>query len=169
MEPFINEVDIFLSYDGDLESENGDLKTTNGIDFIKRKVHKLLVTEPGDWKLYAKLGAKPTQFTGEPNTRRTGELLKQYLIDKLEVHVIPANIDVRVIPIARDTVKVYIDLLLGEFLLGTIPFSIDFVNGIVYPDYDEEVDTFVSSKLHRFNSSKYLENPNPIWDRIRNQ
>jgi len=168
-EPFAPMVDILLSYEGDIEFSNGDIKLCRGIDCLKRDIFKILYTEPGDWKLYPQEGGSPNVFTGEPNTRENAKLLESYIVDRISPHIIPASAIVKVVPISRESVKVYIDINIAGMDILSIPFTLDYINGIAYPQIDEEVDTIDSSRNHRYNTIDGVKHPNPIWDRMRKQ
>ena len=168
-EPFESLYDVFFSYDGDIDFENGDLKHSIGLDCLKRTVYKLMRTLPGSWPLYPDEGASPEKFIGEPNTREVGKKLEAWLIEKLERHVTPASIITKVVPVSRESIKVYIDINIAGMDVLTVPFTIDYINGIAYPQFDEETDIQVSSKNIKFNDSNAIKHHNPIWDRIRSQ
>jgi len=169
LEFFKNVTDIMLSYDTDLDFENGDLKLCNGTDCIKRKVFALLVTEEKDWKIHPEEGASPVRFAGMHNTKTTAKLIEEFLINKLQIHVLPATVAAKVVPIDRESVKCYIDLIIGDVEIANIPLTIDFANGFIYPQIDEEVDTIVSSQNLKENNSSSLQTPNPFWDRLSKQ
>jgi len=168
-EPFAPMVDVLLSYDGDIEFENGDLKLCTGLDCLKRDIYKLLITEPGDWPLFPEEGASPNKFTGEQNTRDNGKLLEKYLVEKIQPHVIPATVIAKVVPVSRESVKVYLDINIVGMDILSIPFTMDYINGISYTQIDEAVDTIESSKNIRYNDVNSLKHPNPIWNRMRKQ
>jgi len=169
MELFAGVTDVLLSYDTDLDFRDGDLMLTNGIDWLKRQVYIILTTSQGDWKLYPEIGARPDEFIGNPNTRDTSRRLKEFIIDKIQPHVIPAAVSVEVVPLTRESVKCYLDLNIAGIEVTHIPFTMDYINGFVYPQIDNEVDIIESGKDVKFNDSDSLQNPNPYWDRLRNQ
>lgn len=169
MDYFRGVTDILLSYDTDLDFQDGDLMLCNGIDCLKRKVYTLLITEPGDWKLYPDEGSSVNLFIGKQNTRETGRMIEEFIIDKIQSHVVPATVAVKVVPLSRESVKCYLDLTLAGIEITHIPFTMDFVNGFVYPQIDERTDTIVSDKNIKFNDTKSVNHPNPFWDRLRSQ
>lgn len=169
MDIFAGLVDIHMSYDGDIEFENGDLKLVSGVDYIKHLIYTVLTSDKGDWKLFPQEGGSPATFLGEQNTRETAKLLEGHLESSLAPYVIPASVTAKVIPLSYDSVKCYIDVSVLGLTVAQIPFTLDYVNGIRYEDFDETVDTVVSSKQHRFSDNKSLTNPNPYLDRIRRQ
>tara|TARA_Y100000310_G_C20475996_1_gene712441 strand:+ start:89 stop:598 length:510 start_codon:yes stop_codon:yes gene_type:complete len=169
MDIFSSLVDIHMSYEGDLNFENGDLKLVNGLDLVKRKVFKIITTEPSEWKLYPAEGGSPVKFIGEPNTRDIGQQIQSYLVEKISPHVIPATVSARVVPISYDSVKCYLELDILGLKVTEIPFTMDLVNGIINTDVDEGVDTIVASDDLKFNDSESLTNPNPFADRLRRQ
>ncbi len=161
--------DVLFTYDEDIDFANGDIMLTSGMDSMKRDIFKLLITEAGDWDLYPNEGASPNTFIGEHNTRENAKLLENHLVEKIQAHVRPATVTAKVVPISRESIKVYLEVNLANQDIVNIPFSMDFVNGFIYPEMDNEVDTLVSSKNTRYNSSDSIKHPNPIWDRMRTQ
>ncbi len=169
MEIFEPMSDILFTYDGDVEFENGDIKLCHGLECMKRDIFKLLITSPGDWKLAPEEGASPNKFIGEQNTRDNAKKLENYLIEKIQSHITPAAVNAKVIPISRESVKVYLELNIAGLDIVNIPFTMDFINGFIYTDIDEEADIVHSSENLKYNTSDSLNHPNPIWDRMRMQ
>jgi len=161
--------DILLSYDTDLDFENGDLMVTSGADMIKRKVFKLMITNMNDWKRDKSIGASPNKFTGEPNTRQTGGLIKQFLESQIQPNIVPAIIEVKVVPINTDSIKIYITLFLDGSIIGNMPFSLDFINGLLYTQFDDKTDKLISSDAIKINSVEDISTPNIYKDRLRFQ
>jgi hypothetical protein len=161
--------DILLSYDTDIEFGSQDLLLSSGQDLIKRKIHKMLITEPGDWKIHTTVGANPSIFIGEPNNRDTANRLRDHLIFRLQPFVNPLSVDVRVITINYESVKVYIDIYTMEDIVTASSFSLDFINGITYSQFDEVVDKIIYSGTLKSNSINNINNPNPYLDKLRLQ
>jgi len=165
MAQYNGKVDILFSYDTDIEFESGTIKLTNGVDHMKRKLFKLMQTVPGDWKIYRSVGAKPIEYIGRENTRETGKNLETFLYRQLTEEMYPIDIRVQVVPISRESVKVYIELILLDKIIETIPFTMDFVHGITYTSFDEQVDEVKSDKNLKVDDES-LFNPNPIRSRL---
>jgi len=161
--------DILLSYDTDIDFEQGDLMITSNADMIKRKVFKLLVTNLNDWKFDKSIGASPNRFTGEHNTRQTGELIVSFLETNIQPHIFPAIVEVKVVPINTDSIKIYITLYLEGSIIANMPFSMDFMNGLLYTQFDEKTDKLISSTAIKINSIKDIDKPNIYKDRLRFQ
>lgn len=162
-------VDILLSGDTDIEFLDGDIRTTQGIDAMKRELLKRLITEKGDWPLYPNEGASANIFVGEPNTRDTSIALKKHLMERLSSAVYPANLDVKIIPINFEEVSVIIKIILGNQMLGAINLKVDYINGITYPGFDDKIDTIVPSRNVRINETGKIRQYNKYWDQIRKQ
>jgi len=164
-----NDSDILMSYDTDIAFEYGDLMYTTGADYIKRVVFKLLISELNDWKLTPNIGANPTKYIGEHNSRDTAAKLQNYILERIAPEIQPITIDVRVIPIDYDSVKCYIDLYAYGMSIGTVPFTMDFINGFTYTQFDNRVDKIISSKRHKINAPNEISRPNLIKDIISKQ
>ena len=161
--------DILMSYDTDIDFEFGDLMLATGSDFLKRKVFKLLLTEVNDWKKTPDLGANPSLFIGEKNSRNTAQKIQNFITERIQPYILPVLINVRVIPIDYDSVKCYIDLLYNGELVSTIPFTMDFINGFHFTELDERTDKIVSSNNHKINTPENIPFANPIKDIISRQ
>jgi len=167
-EPFIGMRDILLGYDTDLYFENNDLMITTGIDYIEREIYKLLITEPGDWKVSPSIGCSPNAFTGDQNTKVTGKKIELYLKEGLKNTVFPSQVEVRVVPTGYDTVMIFIDILLQNFEIDSIPFEFDFINGIKkFNKIDERVTAPRSSVKYKLNDISNIKRPNKYWNQIK--
>lgn len=166
---FDRDRDVLMSYDTDIAFEKGDLMLTEGSDFLVRKVFKLIISEIGDWKLDPQLYASPKAFTGQKNTRDTATRIQSYLKTNIQPHISPVECAVRVIPLNYDSVKVYIDLIFMGSTLASVPFTLDYVNGFKYTQFDARVDSVISSKNLKMNAPTDIQFPNPIKDRISRQ
>jgi hypothetical protein len=170
MEPYTGMRDILLGYDTDIHFENDDLMTTTGIDYIEREIYKLLITEPGDWKVHRNIGCTPNAFTGEQNSRAVGQKIEQYLISGLKLTVYPAQINVRVVPTDYTSVMIFIDILLQNYEIDSIPFEFDFINGIKkFDKLDTRVSSPVSSTSYKVNNIANMKNPNKYWAQLREE
>lgn len=169
-EAFAGMHDILLGYDTDIHFEFNDLMLTTGVDYIEREIYKLLITSPGDWKANLRLGCSPNDFTGDQNTRETGKAIQQYLYNGLKSTVFPAQIDIRVVPTGYDTIMIFIDILVQNEEITSVPFEFDFINGIKkFNKIDSRVVTPTSSKTYKINDISNLKRPNKYWTQIRDQ
>jgi len=166
MDFFQNQSDILLSYDTDIDFQFDDLLITSGLDMIKRQVFKHLISELNDWKISPEIGASPNNFTGERNSRETGQLLKQFIESRIQQHIDPAVLNVKVVPINYDNVKIYIDINVSGNITSLQPLTLDYINGIKYTQFDEVVDTLVSNSITKMNDINSINNPNPYVDRL---
>ena len=169
MELFESQKDILLSFDTDIDFENGDIMFVDGDEFIKRKVFKLLISEINDWVLDPQLGANPSVFIGEPNNRETAQQLKNFIESRIAPFIVPYVMDVRVIPLNKESVKCYIDISSFGNTAITIPFTLDFIHGITYTQFDNKVDKIYSTNTAKINAPADISQPNPIKNRISRQ
>ncbi|MCK9428846.1 MAG: hypothetical protein M0R17_02395 [Candidatus Omnitrophica bacterium] len=160
--------DIRLNYDLDINFKNGDLLTTTGIDYIQIEIYKLLITEPGDWKASPKLGCTPNIFTGAQNTKDTGKKIENYLKEGLKDTVFPSQVNVRVVPTNYTNIMIFIDILLQNFEIDSIPFEFDFINGIKkFNKLDYVVNKPKSSIEYKINNISNIKRPNKYLQRLR--
>lgn len=166
-EPFNKMVDILFGYDTDLYFENDDLMTTSGLDFIERELYKLLITDKTEWKADPSIGACPNRFTGEQNTRETGQAIERFIEDGIRLTVAPGVPKVRAVPTGEDKVMIFIDINLPDFQRVTVPFEFDFINGIrKLTRIDSRVTPKVSSPEYGVNDISNLRRPNKYWSRL---
>ena len=168
MEPYSKMVDIRLNYSTDINFENNDLMTTSSLDYIEIELYKLLITEPGDWKISQNIGCTPNVFTGEKNDRITGKKIENYLKEGLKDTVRPGQVNIRVVPTGYDTLMIFIDIILPNFEIDSIPFEFDFINGIKkFNKIDSRVTTPISSINYKVNDISNMKKPNKYNKSIR--
>jgi len=162
-------IDVLFSGDQDIEFEKGDIKITRGIDALKREIFKRLITEKGDWPLFPNEGSSLSNFVGEPNTRDAASAIKKFLMEQLSSVIAPVTMQVSVIPVALEEVDVLITLYMFDQLIGTVSLQVDYINGITYAGFDDQVDKIVSSSKTRINETGSTRQYNKYWDQIRKQ
>lgn len=129
--------DIRLSLDGDLVLDGGDLAVTSGIDWFKREANKRL-RSGADWAHHPSLGANLASYVGLPNTRQTGQTIKDACLRSLSADAIafPAHLDVQVVPTSFHDLHVIVALAAEgqrEVIAHTL---LDFVGGRIDPVED---------------------------------
>lgn len=103
--------DIAITPKGDLIIEGGDLKRVSGIEWFIQEVNKILRSS-NDWFFAPNAGASLDRFYGENNTRDTAAKIEELIRGKIMQQGIhfPADLKVKVVPISRDEIKLYITL-----------------------------------------------------------
>lgn len=150
--------DTMLSYEGDLVvGKNGDLNETSGIDLISREIHKILMTGVNEWTLYQGYGADLERFGGMPNSRRTAAEIKVALERAINNDNItfPADVNVKVVPMSRDSINVFIFIEIAELVQEVGRFVFDYSNGILNNIYDkgaEEVNNITFNDKYKTNT-----------------
>jgi len=168
MEPFGSMKDILFSYDEDIAFTSDDFFITTGIDFMEREVFKLLITDENAWKMSPGLGASLEKFIGQPNTRETGEALKNWIKNKLKQTVYPGVVEVRIVPSNYTQLVGFIDIYSGDTTFISIPFEFDFNLGFKKVNrMDRFVNVVQSQKNIKLNTSS-IRRPNKYWERNRN-
>jgi len=164
-----SKTDVLLSYNTDIDFEFDDLMMTSDEDLLKRKVFKLLITQFGDWKFDKEIGASPNIFTGEHNTRETAALIKQFIEFNIQQYISPAIIDARIVPIDEDSIKIYITLYVNGLRIASLPYTLDFINGLLYSQYDDRVDKLISTPELKLNTIDDVADPNVYVEKFRLQ
>ena len=168
-EPFTGMTDILFGYDTDIHFENGDLQLTTGIDYIEREIYKLLITSPGDWQADLTLGASPNKFIGDQNTKETASRLENYIETKLRIHVAPARVNVRAVPVDSSKIMVVVELTAEGSDITKIPFEFEFSSGFRKLLRIDSATTAVrSSKKYQNNDILTTKSPNKYWTRLSN-
>lgn len=169
-EAFSGMKDILLGYNTDIYFENNDLMLTSGIDYIEREIYKLLITSPGDWKANRIIGCSPNSFTGEQNTRLVGKAMEDYIQAGLVETVFPSQVNVRVVPTGYESVAIFIDVIIQNEEITSIPFEFDFINGIrKLSRIDERVTSPKSTTKYKINDISNRKRPNKYFTQIRDQ
>jgi hypothetical protein len=126
--------DIAITADGDLAFAEGDLKTVSGIEWFIQEVNKILRSGT-DWYFAPNAGANLESFYGSPNTRELGKRIEERIYDKItqqQIHV-PGNLKVRVVPISKDAIDVFIDLDFANQTIGVSRLIFNLQSGFLRP------------------------------------
>jgi hypothetical protein len=115
---------------GDITISNGDLQEVNGVDWFIQEVNKILKSST-DWYYFPNAGAGLERFYGQNNTRAVASQIQDLIKGKIErqgIHF-PATIDVKVVPISRDEIKVYINLNYNQQVISVSNLIFDLQKG----------------------------------------
>lgn len=79
-------MDLYFSEQGDIKiSPNGDIAVTETVwRDDAQQIYIRIMTDPGDYLLYTKLGANMESLYGMPQSSQTGELGKNIIMSALE-------------------------------------------------------------------------------------
>lgn len=130
-------IDASFGYNGDFDLHGGDLKTTvsDALQSVLDQIHTVTASSVNDWLIYSKKGATLDDFVGEPNTRETGNAIRNRVYmalvsaeivnaSDLEVKVIPVHINkVLIIVRIKALSSPYNRLKEGEMLQTSIIFD----------------------------------------------
>lgn len=99
-----DKVDTKFTWDGDYEvGLDGDLADTSDdqISSLETEIRTIVSASLGDWEKSPSLGANLSDFRGEPNTRETGNKIRERIISAIVAQGIvkQSDITVRVIPV----------------------------------------------------------------------
>ena len=165
---FLGEIDIMMSLDGDLAVDGtGDLKLTEGFDWLVREINKRVRTINPEWKGHETLGADIETFAGRANTKEVADEISRRITDSVSSWGLdsPGAIQARVVPTGPSSVNVFIfiDLMGIRYNLTRVIF--DFDNGVVQPVTDPEAytttivedDSTFDPAVHSVPDNKYLK------------
>ena len=106
MPGYYDEIDLSFGWNGDLQQSSGDVKDTSSdsLQSLLDQIHSIAASMFGDWDIYPNRAAGLDDFIGEPNTRFTGDRLRERMFislvgaelvdqDDLDVRVIPVHIN----------------------------------------------------------------------------
>jgi len=169
-EPFMGMTDFLFGYDTDIHFENGDIKTTTGLDYLEREIFKVLLTSPGEWKASPRLGASLEEFIGQNNTREIGNIIRRHVEKSLTESIYPAQLKVKIIPTSESTLTVIIDIYVEGYIATRFPFEFNFVSGFKKITLrDAQVTGKKSSDNYQINDIAQMTRPNKYYERQRYQ
>jgi hypothetical protein len=169
-EPFAGMKDILFGYDTDLHFEDGDLKTTTGIDYLEREIYKVLLTSPRDWLAAPRIGASLENFIGQNNTREMGTAIKKHVERSIGPTVFPAQMKVTVVPTSESSLTVIIDIYVQSDVVSRFPFEFNFVSGFKKITLrDAQVTQKKSSNNYHINNISQMTRPNKYYERQKYQ
>ena len=135
-------IDVAISPDGDLLVENNDLKQVRGFEWFAQEVNKIL-RSGNDWYFAPNAGASLDMFYGQNNTREIAKQVEERIITKITQQGInfPAELVVRTIPISRDEIKVYINLIYENQSISVDKLVFDLQKGTLKETEEIEKNT----------------------------
>lgn len=119
-------MDLMLTEDGDLVvADNGDLQTVDGAAFIIQSIRNRLKSVSTDW-FYDHIGADLIDFLGRPNTRETGNMITERVIETLTFDglVSPDNLFIKAVPTDYSTITLFVFVKLDE-MDSPVGFQVD--------------------------------------------
>ena len=133
MELFGGLTDIAMTPDGDMILENNDLKSVKGIDWCIQEINKILKSS-NDWAFAPNAGVALDRFYGAMNTRDTASQIESLITSKITQQRInfPATVKVTVVPLSRDSIKIYISLNYSGQVIPITAVLFDLQQGIIY-------------------------------------
>lgn len=155
----IDEVDIKMSYDGDLLlDENGDLALSQGFDWLTREVNKRLRSTASDWADYPNIAADLDSFIGKLNTRKTATEIRENIVKALQNEPLTTSaINVKIVPISYDAIMCIVSYIDRDTLVEISRFVYDFNNGVAQPIEEEDVETHQAIETHRKPENIYVD------------
>lgn len=109
-------IDLDWSWDGDIDTgDDNDLKDTSDdyIRSLENEIMTVMKADFGDWQLNPTYAASLSDYQGEPNTRQTGESIRNRTENALVDSGLVENSDlnVRVTPVGYHEVLIMIQIL----------------------------------------------------------
>ncbi len=160
---FQGEVDIKMTYEGDIALEGGDLSLARGFDWLSRELHKILRTNKPDWNGHPQVGANLEDFAGEINNRETAAVIRNQILFAINRDDIssPGVFDVRVVPAGKDRIMIviYLDNIGSKEVASKVVY--DYRNGIVEDIQEPAADFREKERL----PAGYKRPDNPYMNR----
>ena len=130
---FAGKTDVAMSLDGDIMVKDGDLRICDGFEWVYREVNKRIRTTNPSWKTYPTIGASLRDFYGKPNNEATAREIRQRIKSCLDQDNIsyPGEFAVRVIPTGKDSISIYIYLILPGTKVELYKFIYSYIDDIV--------------------------------------
>lgn len=137
-------IDLDWSWDGDyILGDDGDVRDT-GYDLLRslvNELHTVARSEFGDWQEHPNVGSNLSDFRGEPNIREVGEAFRKRLVSRIVAAglVLPEDISVRVVPIAKHQVAAIITIQATATSGNNISIGEPIVTTLVYDSLEDSV------------------------------
>lgn len=131
---FAGLTDVAMTLDGDLEiGDDGDFKLVDGFEWLYREVNKRVRTRNPEWVGHPTIGAGLAEFHGEKNTAAIAKKIRQRIKSSLGKGNIgfPGEFHVRVVPVSRDAIAIYIYLLVAGSRIELEKFIYEYDDGVV--------------------------------------
>lgn len=169
-EPFTGMSDFLFGYDTDIHFEDGDIKTTTGLDYLEREIYKVLLTVPGEWKASPRVGASLENFIGQNNTREIGGMIRRHVETSLGPTIYPAQMKVQIVPTSETGLTIVIEIYIEGYETTRFPFEFDFIAGVKRVTLrDARVTGKKSSNNYQINDIAQMTEPNKYQERQRYQ
>ena len=153
MPSYLDNFDVTFSWNGDLDLDAGDIRINkeDGLRSLREQIHSIVASSYRDWTIYPNLGASLDNFIGEPNSRKTGNAIKQRLFFALTSAgiVSPQDLEIKVVPVHVHKILIVInikalstpynnlnsgDLVQVSFIFSTFEQQVYFMNRNVLDD-----------------------------------
>jgi hypothetical protein len=124
--------DFITTPNGDLKIVKEEIGEVQGIEWFTQEVSKILKSQT-DWYFAPNAGAALDRFHGQVNSRATAGMIQDLLTSKIERQGInfPAELEVKVVPLSRDEIKVYINLKYGYQTINVSKVIFDLEGGFL--------------------------------------
>ena len=137
-------IDLEWMWDGDFaRGKDGDLKDTSYdlIQALIQEIQAVVKSDIGDWKEHPTLAAGIKDYQGEPNTRKTGDAIKNRVISILTSHNIVkrGDLDVRVIPVHIHEVLIMIKVNATATSGNSLELGQPIVMSFIYNSVEDSV------------------------------
>lgn len=103
------EKDIKFSDSGDIELNGGDLKLTKNFESLSQDIKNRAKTNNPDWYLHDRIGSNLEDLRGEKNTRETGSIGEENIINSLTYgkRIRPQDLNIKAVPTQKNEITFY--------------------------------------------------------------
>lgn len=146
---YYDSIDADWTWDGDfVRGDDGDIGDTSydTLKSVQNEIATIVKSELTDWELDPFIGTNLSDYSGEPNTRETGEAIEERVSLALESSTVVQSNDVavRTVPINVHQVMIMITLFTGwnstNQLSPAEPVSVN----LVYDTIEKDIFFFPS-------------------------
>ena len=143
MPGYYDENDLLYGWNGDFNLAGGDLQQSidDGLRSLLDQIHLICASTLNDWAIYPGKGASLEDYIGEPNTRTTGNRIRERVIISIISAGIVAeeDLDVRVIPVHINKVLIIIKVFALPTEFNNISSTEPLQTALVFDSFEKEV------------------------------
>lgn len=150
-------LDFTTTQGGDIKIANGDIAMVRGVDWFCQEVSKILKSA-NDWYFVPGAGAALDRFHGQVNSRAVAGQIQELIVSKIKRQGInyPAEVEVKVVPLTRDEIKIYINIKYNYQTINISSVVFDLQNGSLKDTETVEKQQDMATPIKHPYATKFL-------------